>query len=554
MTAASIEDFVAAEVLSPGDATITARLAHLAGESEPLALLGLAFTVRAVRHGSTCFDPLDDPGEHGLPWPDPTAWRAAVSASRLGRVLTVEHGLFYLDRYRELEVALCEDLTRRAALEAPALDEERLATDLDTLFGDRADQRAAAERAARTGTVVITGGPGTGKTTTVAGVLTLLQRQSDVTHGRSLRIALAAPTGKAAARMREAVAVTARRLSLTESERAWLTSLSASTLHRLLGWRSDNRTRFRHDRVRRLPHDVVVVDETSMASLELVARLLEALRPETRLILVGDADQLASVEAGAVLHDVVEGWSERHVVRLTHSHRFGAGIGRLAAAVRVGDADTALELLTGDDPTIALVDPTDATTSLDRTLGSLAADLVESAERGDAETALTHLARHRLLCAHRDGPYGASTWNDRITAALRDRVGHARWYPGRPVLVTHNDAGLGVFNGDSGVTVLRDGELSVVLEGTPARELAPSRLPQVQTGYAMTIHRSQGSEFAHVTVMLADTESRIMTRELLYTAITRAIDSVTVVGTVEDIRAAIGRRVARSSGIVERLA
>jgi len=556
MTPATIDAFVAAEVLTRGDALVTARLGAICGESDPVALLGLAFAVRAVRLGSTCFDPADDPDIPGLTWPEPPVLLDAVRRSRLGRVLLVEHDLLYLDRYRELEVALCDDLAARAALTAPALDESLLAADLDRLFpgAEHADQRAAAEQAARVGTIVLTGGPGTGKTTTVAGVLAILQAQSLATRGRSLRVALTAPTGKAAARMREAVATTAGRLPLTGDERDWLTSLPSSTMHRLLGFRPDNRTRFRHDRTRRLPHDVVVVDETSMASLENVARLLEALRPDTRLILVGDADQLASVEAGAVLHDVVAGWSERHVVRLTRSHRFGAGIGRLAAAVRDGDADTALQLLTSGEPSMSLVDPARAGAVLESAMLPVARDLVAAGRAGDAGTALALLGRHRLLCAHRDGPFGASTWNDRVVERLREDVGWAEWFPGRPVLVTRNDAPLGVFNGDAGVVLERDDRPVVAIDGTPVRELAPSRLPDVQTGYAMTIHRSQGSEFDHVTVLLPGGDSRAMTRELLYTAITRAVDAVTVIGTPEDIRTAVGRRVARSSGIVERLA
>jgi len=556
MTHPTIDDFVAADVLSTGDALIARRLARICAEDEPLALLALAFAVRAVRLGSTCFDPADGPQAPGLAWPEPAHLLDAARRSRLGRVLLVEHDLLYLDRYRQLEQALCDDLASRAALSAPPLDEALLAADLDRLFpGDEhADQRAAAEQAARVGTIVLTGGPGTGKTTTVAGVLAILQAQSLATRGRSLRVALTAPTGKAAARMREAVAATAGRLALTDDEREWLTALPSSTMHRLLGFRRDNHTRFRHDRTRRLPHDVVVVDETSMASLEHVARLLEALRPDTRLVLVGDADQLASVEAGAVLHDVVAGWSAEHVVRLTRSHRFGAGIGRLAAAVRDGDADTALELLTAGGTAMRLVHPDEAGAVLESTILPVARDLALAGRRGDADEALRLLGRHRLLCAHREGPFGAATWNDRVTARLRDEIGWAPWYPGRPVLVTRNDAPLGVFNGDAGVVLERDEQAVVAIDGTPVRELAPSRLPDVQTGYAMTIHRSQGSEFDHVTVLLPDADSRVMTRELLYTAITRAVDEVTVVGTPEDIRTAIGRRVARSSGIVERLA
>lgn len=555
VAAPTTEAFVQAEVLTPGDALIARRLASIHADPDPLPELALAFAVRAVRLGSTCFDPAQDAPTPDVGWPEAPAWLEAVRTSALSRVLIAEHGLIYLDRYRELEVALCADLTARAAHVPPPLDETLLSADLRRLFSGEAhdDQRAAAERAARVGTIVLTGGPGTGKTTTVAGVLAILEAQSRATRGRSLRVALAAPTGKAAARMREAMVATAGRLSLTESERHWLTALPSSTLHRLLGFRPDNHTRFRHDRIRRLQHDVVVVDETSMASLEIVARLVEALRPDARLILVGDADQLASVEAGAVLHDVVAGWNDEHVVRLTHSHRFGVGIGRLAAAVRDGDADTALALLGSGDPALRLLDPAEAGPVIEAETRPRAWRMVVEGRAGDAVSALTTLAEHRLLCAHRDGPAGARTWNDRVTAWLRDDVGPGRWYPGRPVLVTRNDATLNVFNGDTGVVVADGDRLVVAVDGDPIRRFAPSRLPDVQTAFAMTIHRSQGSEFAHVTVLLPDRDSRVMTRELLYTAITRAVDSVTVVGTAEDIRTAVGRRVARSSGIAERL-
>jgi len=527
-----------------------------------LAQLALAFAVRAIRTGSTCFDPAQDPGVPGLTWPDPTTLLAAVSASSMSSVLTVEHSLIYLDRYLELEKELCKDLQERAENSTLSPDIELLNTDLDRIFPaaetetdpDFGEQRAAAEKAAQVGTLVITGGPGTGKTTTVAGLLAILQSQSQHAGNDSLRVALAAPTGKAAARMREALVANANRLDFTPAERDWLISLESATLHRLLGFRHDNHTRFKHNRLRHLPHDVVVVDETSMASLEIVARLVEAMRPDARLILVGDADQLASVEAGAVLHDVVAGWSANHIARLSRSHRFSGAIGKLAAAVRDGDSQTALAVLT--DPTSAarLVDPAEAEQTIKaRSLpGALA--LVSAANAGEVPGAFNALNQHRLLCAHRGGPTGASTWNNRITSWLRSEVGFDQWYPGRPILVTKNDAQLGIFNGDAGVTVSGPAGVAVEFDSSPAKSISPARLPQVQTGYAMTIHRSQGSEFADVTVLLPSVDSRVMSRQLLYTAITRAISSVTIIGTADDVRSAISRQASRSSGISERLA
>ena len=291
-----------------------------------------------------------------------------------------------------------------------------------------------------------------------------------------------------------------------------------------------------------------------MASLELVARLVEAMRPDSRLILVGDADQLASVEAGAVLHDVVAGWSGDHIARLTRSHRFGGAIGKLAAAVRDGDPETALAVLTDPASSARLVDPADVDQTIKSRALPAALALIAAANAGDRVGAFSALNQHRLLCAHRSGPAGAVTWNNRITSWLRSEVGFDQWYRGRPILVTQNDAQLGIFNGDGGVTLEGPGGVAVEFDSSPVKTISPARLPQVQTGYAMTIHRSQGSEFADVTVLLPTVNSRVMSRQLLYTAITRAINSVTIIGTADDVRSAISRQASRSSGISERLA
>jgi exodeoxyribonuclease V alpha subunit len=378
-----------------------------------------------------------------------------------------------------------------------------------------------------------------------------------VTDGEAqpLRIALAAPTGKAAARMTEAL-----RASAGPSEQ-----LAATTLHRLLGWRPDSRTRFRHDRSNPLPHDVVVVDETSMLSLTMTARLLEAVRPTARLVLVGDADQLASVEAGAVLTDLVEGYgahSDAPVVRLTRSRRFGAEIGALADAVRDGDEDAVLSALDGGGP-VTWLRPTTADDRLEHQLAARLVDeavaLQRAAEAGRPEEALAVLDRHRLLCAHRSGSAGAAWWNGEVQALLQDRLGWdwlPEWYVGRPFLVNGNDHGLQLFNGDSGV-VCRDvgGQVAALSgdSGAGPRRLATTRLPEVTTAYATTVHRSQGSQFDAVTLVLPEPTSRVLTRELLYTAVTRAVREVTVVGTEEAVRAAVGRRARRATGLARRL-
>jgi exodeoxyribonuclease V alpha subunit len=322
--------------------------------------------------------------------------------------------------------------------------------------------------------------------------------------------------------------------------------------------RPDNSSRFRHHRENRLPHDVIVVDETSMVSLTLMARLLEAVRPDSRLLLVGDADQLASVEAGAVLADLVDGLGGRggtQVAALTRSHRFGASIGALAAAIRDGDADTTVDLLRAGGEHIEWLDTGEPGERLRPVLVPHALRLREAAVLGDVRAATATLDEHRLLCAHRRGPHGVRHWNRQVERWLTDATGEPQWtdwYAGRPVLVTANDYGLGLYNGDTGVAVARpDGTMAVAF-GTAT--YAAGRLSEVDTMHAMTIHKSQGSQADEVTVLLPQDDSRLLSRELFYTAVTRARRRVRVVGDEAAVRAAVGRQVVRASGLAARLA
>ena len=385
--------------------------------------------------------------------------------------------LLYLDRYWREEEQVCADLLSRPA-PVPLSPEEtaRLETALDRVFQLEGydEQRAAARVALSQGTTVLTGGPGTGKTTTVAALLALLAEQAQHAGGGRPRIALAAPTGKAAARLQQAVEDEVR--GLPESDQIRLGPLKAVTLHRLLGPRPDTSARFRHHRENRLPHDVVVVDETSMVSLTMMARLLEAVRPESRLLLVGDPDQLASVEAGAVLADLVEGLGGRddqRIAALRTSHRFGESIRLLAEAVRAGDADEAVALLQAGGEHIEFVSDAEPTARLRSVLVPRAVELVRAAERGDADAALAALDRQRLLCAHREGPHGVRHWNRQVERWLTEETGEPIWsssYAGRPLLVTANDYGLGVHNGDTGVVVRRaDGVLRAHVAGSTRR-------------------------------------------------------------------------------------
>ena len=563
-------------MLSAADVHVAARLGAMTEETDEQVLLATALAVRAVRQGSTCLDlttvadvPLEDEtdAQEVLPWPEPEAWQAAVAASPLVRleVLRFDNALLYLDRYWREEVQVCRDVVSRLDREAPEVDAEILDAGVLRVFPKDGyeEQRAAVREAARRWTTVLTGGPGTGKTTTVAGLLALLAEQAEhgrVGAGRNLRIALTAPTGKASARLQQSVDAETR--ALPQADRDRLGDLQSSTLHRLLGWRPDSSIRFRHNRANRLPHDVIVVDETSMVSLTMMARLLEAVRPDTRLVLVGDPGQLASVEAGAVLADLVDGFgrrSESPVEPLSTSHRFGGGIADLAQALRDDRPDRVIEVLRGGGD-VELIDPDDeqAMAAFRAVTTQAALDVRLAAESGQAQAAVDALDQHRLLCAHREGPYGVAGWNRQVERLVAERTGvthYEEWYAGRPVLVTANDYGQGLYNGDIGVTIrAADGRLRVVVPGADGlKEFATTRLAGVQTVHAMTVHKSQGSQAREVSVIMPPEDSRLLTHELFYTAVTRAQDKVRVIGTEESVRAAVARKVQRASGLARRL-
>jgi exodeoxyribonuclease V alpha subunit len=553
--------FNAAGVLDLSDVHVAQRLCALSEETDEQVGLAVALAVRALRSGSVCVDLSTVVGVVGpadLPWPEPTAWLAALRASPLLGQPPVLHlcddRLIYLDRYWREEQQVCDELLA-LLVSKPVID----VPDSERLFpAGFEEQRAAAEIALSQAVTVLTGGPGTGKTTTVARLLALLAEQTQIAGGPRVRVALAAPTGKAAARLQEAVALEVEKLDAADWAR--LGELRAVTLHRLLGSRPDTSSRFRYDRGNRLPHDVIVIDETSMLSLTLMARLLEAVRPQARLILVGDADQLASVEAGAVLADLVEGLSARDDVRiaaLRTSHRFGESIGALAEAIRLGEADQVLTLLRSGDTHIEFMEDDHREQRLRSVLVPHALALREAALLGAGDVAVATLDRHRLLCAHRRGPFGVAHWNRQVQMWLAEETGQppwSEWYAGRPLLLTANDYGLRVYNGDTGVVVVGpDGLRAAIAGATGLLDFATSRLSEVETMYAMTIHKSQGSQADEVTVLMPPADSRLLTRELFYTAVTRAKQKVRVVGPEASVRAAVGRRAVRASGLAHRL-
>ena len=601
-----LEPFNEAGVLAAADVHVARRLAELAGGQD--ALLAAALAVRAPRLGHVYVDlatvsrtvtvEAEEPVDLGaLPWPEPGAWLDRVARSPLvsvgddapeARPLRLIGSRLYLDRYWRDERQVAADL-RVLGREADGVDTALLAEGLRRVFAQRPDpgQKLAAATAVLRGLAVVAGGPGTGKTTTVARILALLQEQPG-----DLLVALAAPTGKAAARLEEAVHDEAAGLDVAPEVRDRLLAASASTIHRLLGWRPDSSSRFRHHRGNKLPHDVLIVDETSMVSLSLMARLVEAVRPQARLILVGDPGQLTSIEAGAVLGDVVgpatQGPRMRPearerlaavtgedvpaepsvsgpgdgIVVLDQGHRFGTGIGTLASAVRRGDADAALEVLASAPEGVEWIaaDPAaDPLTAVRAAAVASARTILAAAAERDARRALDALRGFRVLCAHRRGEHGVATWMARteewLAADVPGFTSGRRWYVGRPLLVTENDYELGLFNGDTGVVVATaQTKVAAAFERRgEIVELSPSRLAAVDTVHAMTIHKSQGSQFGTAAVLLPPPGSPILTRELLYTAVTRAEDRLIVVGAEETLRAAIARPAARASGLLERL-
>jgi exodeoxyribonuclease V alpha subunit len=535
--------------------------------------------------------------------------------------LVLCRGLLYLRRYWRYESRVATRIRDRAGPPARAglaasgaVDVAKARRLLDGLFGaptaaETDWQRVACALALRSNLTIITGGPGTGKTYTAARLLVMLQA---LHAGRQpLRVALAAPTGKAAARLRQSIqkALHGLREQIGPSLGigTWAEQLApARTLHALLGTQPGTR-RFRHDAANPLDVDLLIVDEASMVHLEMMAQLLEALPAGARLILLGDKDQLASVEAGAVMGDLCQGGADggeaigdaqgygpetaawirdvagqalpaaslgqgppltQQTVVLRKSHRFDGPIGRLALAINAGDAASAVAMLRArsEGPValrVAAVAGAVLPVAIDGRAGApggYRAYLEQVAQRpaavagfdGWATAVLRCFDGFRVLSAVREGPWGVAGLNAAIERALADAgllSKRGEWYEGRPIIVTRNDAALGVFNGDVGV-VLRgptgDSALRCYfLDGDDLRSVSVGRLADVETAFAMTVHKSQGSEFAHVLLVLPEDEVSVLTRELVYTGITRAREALTLCGKSLDPLVLATRRLTR---------
>lgn len=523
-------------------------------------------------------------------------WTAALRKSGIAgapgeaRPLVLdESGRLYLYRYWKYETTLADNIASRLAMEPPRVDEKILAAGLARLFpgapGGGTDwQRIAALRALTGRFTVISGGPGTGKTSTVARIIALLLEQA-LASKKEISIALAAPTGKAAARLKESVEKAFAPGNALDNCGGELRSgfpRDAFTIHRLLR-PLPGTPYFRHGADNLLPYDVVVADESSMVDLALMAKLLPAVPLESRVILLGDRDQLASVEAGSVLGDICGGGLadaslfsknfaeavkrisgddiprsritdnarpiQDSIVLLEKSYRFNEGIAGLARDINAGNSAAAAKRLAGGGYESITLSPPGNPRELTERITALAAggrwDCLAAADAGET---LDRFFDFMILCPLRRGPRGSETVNAAISRRLSPGRSGGGWYHGRPVMVTHNDYDLGLFNGDIGIAREKgDGSFSVHFPGQGA--IATARLPRHETVYALTVHKSQGSEFSRVVLVLPDTDSPVLTRQLLYTAVTRAREGIDIWGDAEVLARAIDRPITRSSGL-----
>ncbi len=525
-------------------------------------------------------------------WIDLLESSSAVGNGTVPTPLVLQHGRLYLYRMWKNEGTVARFFSNSRT---EVVDESHAGIILDTLFGSSGSdsfdgQKVAAAIALTSNISIISGGPGTGKTATVARLLVALMRLSKA----RLRILLAAPTGKAAARLTESLNMASRLLSLTEQERE-LFPQKAVTLHRLLGVGANNQQP-RYNRASLLSLDVMVVDEAAMVDLLMMARLIEALPAHARIILLGDREQLASVEAGAVFGDIcqfiewgygmhraqqlmrltgcsLQGHTASRTVKLPDnlcllrkSWRFDelSGIGQLAKAVNAGDSQAAFSILKGslrDISSHLLVRDEDYQVLLQTSVCNYEYYLASVKACACPAEILMIFNRYRLLCALREGPFGVRGLNERILQLLQHKGlirlpvrGYEQWYGGRPVMISRNNADLGLFNGDIGIALCDQQGVFRVWFQLPDGSLKSvhcERLPQHETAWAMTVHKSQGSEFDSVALVLPDYVSPVVTRELVYTAITRARQHLTVYASEQVFTHAIRTPTQRYSGMVD---
>lgn len=549
---ADLERYRSSGVISRDDIAAVGLLVDMAcrdGARPPelLAWLGMCLAMRTVRDGHTCVDfsrigewaaGLDLHGSSAPPWPrEVSRWLRPLSSSAelVGppgsrRPFIVDGSRLYLGRSYDEEASIAEIVQQRAV-------------------GGRLK--------------ILLGGPGTGKTTKVAHDL-VASFSALPAEAPCPRLALAAPTGKAAARMSEVLRQRCLDAGASAAVLAAVTAEPARTVHKLLGYNPSRARRYTYHAEHPLPYDMVIIDEASMLSSALMHHLLTAVHPEAEVRLVGDPDQLASVDAGTVLGDLAVFANAPQaasvlpacIETLTTIHRAESPeIITLAAAIRDNQPEQALEILRSGGPSVAWVDPSDAAALagiLNATV-THAENLRKAARRRNPADVLQTQSQLQVLCGHRDGSMGVGGWNSRIEKRLAIPPSEA-WYAGRPLMITRNSRALGLANGDVGVVVAR-GKRMEALFGLPddVKQIPVTRLENVSTVHALTIHKSQGSEYDHAVIVLPEQPSRIVTRELLYTGVTRARRNVTIISPREVLEAAIATPIRRATGLAQRL-
>ncbi|MCP4448601.1 MAG: exodeoxyribonuclease V subunit alpha [Myxococcales bacterium] len=586
MTLPTLDELRSGGVIRSIDYHFARGVAKIASEEREELLLAAAMTSAKLGEGHVCLDLASIAGqtaglelECSRSFPGLDAWRETITDSPMvsdGSAATPlvlsNRGRLYLRRYWQHEQFLASAISHRISdgAEADGRSAPDLTAVLEQLFpgASEADrQRQAALLASRTPFAVVSGGPGTGKTFTVVKILALLVEQALADDKAPPRMTLLAPTGKAAARLVESIQKAKDALPCSDQVKDAIAD-DASTIHRALGSIPRSSTRFRHNQDNPLVTDLVLVDEASMVNVALMSRLVAAVPAHARLILLGDKDQLASVDAGAVLGDICNSGKSSSdtsassgiaqcVTHLTKSYRYkeGSGIEALARAVNQGDADTALEVLGNARLPDVQLRATLPKNRLGTELPTQLGDGYRTFHNARTpEEALLALGNFRVLCAHHSGPASVSSLNTEVRRQL-DLRGRATsgqpHYEKQPLMVKVNDYELQLFNGDVGVVMQTERGLRVFFDSPEgeARSVAPGRLPAHDPVYAMSIHKSQGSEFDDIAIVLPAEQSPVLTRELIYTAITRAKKSLTIYADYALLRTCIQTPTRRSSGL-----